>query len=96
MSLLRSSSTVSTKCEASRSASSTLVRSASGSHHQVCGAQAMRCGSKVQTRSPASSARSAAVAAHTSALFEVAMTAPGADSTAGIASAVDLPERGAM
>ena len=41
-------------------------------------------------------ARSAAVAAHRSDLLEVAITAPGADSTNGIACAVVLPDRGAM
>src|SRR5258707_277015 len=41
-------------------------------------------------------ARRAAVAAHRSDLLEVAMTAPGADSTNGIACAVVLPDRGAM
>ena len=56
----------------------------------------MCCGSNVQTRSPVSWARIAAVAAHTSGLLLVAIAAPGADSTAGIASAVDFPDRGAM
>ena len=36
------------------------------------------------------------MAAHRSDLFEVAITAPGADSTNGIACAVVLPDRGAM
>ena len=36
------------------------------------------------------------MAAHRSDLLEVAMTAPGADSTNGIARAVVFPDRGAM
>ena len=36
------------------------------------------------------------MAAHRSALFEVAITGPGADSTNGIACAVVFPVRGAM
>src|ERR1700730_14714477 len=55
----------------------------------------MCCGSNSHTVLPASS-RSAAVAAHRSPLLEVAMTAPGADRTYGMDSAVVLPERGAM
>lgn len=96
MSRARSSSTVRTKWEASRSASSTSASSAIGSQNQVRGVRAMRCGSKVQTRSPVSWPRSCAVAAHRSLLFAVATTGPGADSTAGTARAVVFPDRGAM
>src|ERR1035441_5582811 len=55
----------------------------------------MRCGSNSHTVLP-DSARGCAVAAHRSALLLVATTAPGADRTYGILSAVVLPERGAM
>ena len=56
----------------------------------------MCCGSNVQTRCPVSAARTAAVCCHRSALFEVAMTGPGASRTAGTARQVVLPERGAQ
>ena len=83
MSRERSSSTVSTKCPARRSASSTVSSPRSGSHHQVWGACAIRCGSKVHTRAPVWAARRAAVAAQASDLFEVTTTAPGAASVGG-------------
>src|SRR3954447_24148522 len=54
----------------------------------------MACGSNVQTRPDA--ARSAEVDAHRSALLLVATAQPGAASTVGTASAVVLPERGAI
>jgi len=55
----------------------------------------MRCGSNSHTVLP-DSVRSCAVAAHRSALLLVATTAPGADRTYGMLSAVVLPDRGAM
>src|SRR5580658_7047748 len=55
----------------------------------------MCCGSNSHTVLP-DSARSCAVAAHRSALLLVATTAPGADRTYGMLSAVVLPDRGAM
>ena len=56
----------------------------------------MRCGSNSHTCPLVCVARRVAVAAHRSDLLEVAMTAPGADSTNGTACAVVLPPRGAM
>ena len=96
MSRARSSSTVSTKCDARRSASSTLASSAIGSHVQLCSLRAMPCGSKVQDRWPVSVSRSCAVAAQASALLLVTSTAPGAARVAGTARLVVLPDRGAM
>ena len=80
MSFLVASSMVRTKWPASRSAASTLVIPASRSTQNRCPAAVMRCGSNTHTREPAA-ARSWAVAAHRSALLEVATTGPGADST---------------
>ena len=54
----------------------------------------MACGSNTHTR-PACS-RAAVVVVHTSGLLEVASTAPGASSIAGVVSAVVLPARGAI
>jgi len=90
-----SSATAITKAPASRVASSRRSRPASGFHHQPWPACAIRCGSKVHTRRPVAAARSAAVARYRSGLFEHATTAPGASSTAGTATAVVFPDRGA-
>jgi len=74
----RSPPMVAMKCPASRAAASTRSAGSasamlrSGSHHQVCRAWAMRCGSNVHT-GPAC-ARIPEVRAHRSALLEVATT----------------------
>ena len=88
------------KCPASRAAASTRAGGSasriarSGSHHQVCSANAICCGSNVHTGP--TRARSPAVSAHRSALLEVATTGPGADSTVGTATALVLFARGPM
>ena len=74
------SSTVRTKWAASRWAASTLASPASGFHHQRWREPVIRCGSNSHTVLP-DPARSCAVAAHKSALLDVATTAPGADRT---------------
>ena len=97
---LRAPDRVVRKCPASRAAASTRAGGSasriarSGSHHQVCSANAICCGSKVHTGP--TRARSPAVSAHRSALLEVATTGPGADSTVGTATALVLFARGPM
>ena len=83
-----------TKWSASRNASSQVWVSVSGFHHQRAVGWVMACGSNTHTVPLGS--RAAAVVVHTSGLFEVARTAPGASRMPGAVSAVVLPARGAI